>query len=1329
MTLALRYAVRSDVGLLAEGNEDSAYAGPHLLAVADGMGHDAAGAVASAATIATFSVLDVDQPSPDPLSDLANAVANVNMQLGDMIMSDPATDGMGTTLTALLWSDGHAALCHIGNSRAYLLRDGKFYQITHDHTLVQSLVDEGRITEDDAATHPQRSLLLRALDGRTLADPDLSTHEAIAGDRYLLCSDGLTGVVTEQTVHQVLSSVRELDKAALRLVELALKGGGPDNITCIVADVVDSQAARRFPSQIPVLAGAAQAGPPQQLRSAARQNSPAGRAGRLRKTQPQLPPPLRDRTRRRLVSVSVGRSRGASSTTATPGALPFAAERSLELGAALASLGYEDWDPTVDTGTARELGRQVEAAMAGAEADDLLVVHVLSHGMVSKTGALYVVGADGKAHALTDVEHWLKAVEDFPGRPSTLFLLDLCHGGIAARLPWQFARADGKNRAWVLAASQPDRQAFDGRFTQAAATVLGRLRRGELDIDRSVRYAPLATVAREIRREVDALATASGGYPQQVTCSVVDLATPVEVPFFLNPGFREDERNQVRGRIDTALAPFLDDLDDIFDPRHFISRAAGHGPMADRLGTGCFSGRRNELIALTAWLNQDEDGPVRLVTGSAGVGKSALIGVLVCAAHPVLRRPTRLLWEQVERTPGQVPHMAAAHARQRSLAEVTQALASQLGFGDCATAEDLIIKVSQSPTRPLLVLDALDEALAPAALMDQLLLPLISAKSAAGDPACRLLVGVRDEPGYARLRAAAEANHGLVDLNQVDDNRLRDDLDEYIGKLLRAQPPYNERGYAGARATFAAAVAETLVSSRAGRRWGEFLVAALYTHHLLTGYEPIASPTEAERLGLQVPAALPEVLELDLRSRHDVPFLRPVLATLAHALGEGMPASLVRAVVPVFTNEVLATTDQVSRALNAARFYLRHTVDTDGTAIYRLFHQGLADYLRQHPVSADAPAPGDTTSGVLSSLLGSLPLAKESATEARQWNLAEPYLLRHALQHAEISGGHYRLLSDTEFLVHADPAVVAPTIDSLDTMLASNPLSIYRATSDQLADKAHGERRQMLALSALNWRQQELARRFTRPPGQPSALAWEPVWREPNLPTQLRLGAPVTDAIVVDFPSGPAAVYLTRTGSVVRLSLRTGEHLGEWPASAGRTSLTELRVGGQPALLARSGHEASICVDPAVGADFVSAARYRDQDGGLIGHPMPAEREHPSTRRSSIVQGRVIRLDLLIPGGASWVMVDPATGEVVASLASPPHGSSFTSARTLTVEGRPFFAAGTSQGTLSLWDLTTGKLRDMLYLDGKIEEIIPTDYHHLLVIADGILVAFRHNSA
>ena len=257
MTLVLRYAIRSDVGLLREGNEDSAYAGPRLLAVADGMGGHAAGEVASSVTIGAMAELDSEQSGGDMLAALSSAVATANTRLQEMIAANPAVEGMGTTLTALLWSDGHAAVCHIGDSRGYLLRDGELYQITHDHTLVQSLVDEGRISVDDVSTHPQRSLLLRALDGRSIAEPDLSVHEGQVGDRYLLCSDGLSGVVSDETLRDTLEAIDDLDTVTRQLIELALHGGGPDNITCIVADVVDTATTRLPPTGTSIMAGAA----------------------------------------------------------------------------------------------------------------------------------------------------------------------------------------------------------------------------------------------------------------------------------------------------------------------------------------------------------------------------------------------------------------------------------------------------------------------------------------------------------------------------------------------------------------------------------------------------------------------------------------------------------------------------------------------------------------------------------------------------------------------------------------------------------------------------------------------------------------------------------------------------------------------------------------------------------------------------------------------------------------------------------------------------------------------------------------------------------------
>ena len=252
MTLALRFAARSHTGLLREGNEDSVYAGPRVLAVADGMGGHAAGEVASAVAIAAIAPLDEDVPGNDLLDVLRDRAVAANAHLRDMVSGDPTLEGMGTTLTALLFAGGRLGLLHIGDSRAYLLRDGRLSQITHDHTLVQRLVDEGRISEQEAGSHPQRSLITRALDGRDGIEPDLSVREARPGDRYLLCSDGLTGPVAD--LDTLLEGLRLEDPQAAcdRLVELALRGGGPDNVTVIVADVVDGGAAGA-----PVVAGAA----------------------------------------------------------------------------------------------------------------------------------------------------------------------------------------------------------------------------------------------------------------------------------------------------------------------------------------------------------------------------------------------------------------------------------------------------------------------------------------------------------------------------------------------------------------------------------------------------------------------------------------------------------------------------------------------------------------------------------------------------------------------------------------------------------------------------------------------------------------------------------------------------------------------------------------------------------------------------------------------------------------------------------------------------------------------------------------------------------------
>ncbi|WP_307126070.1 Stp1/IreP family PP2C-type Ser/Thr phosphatase [Streptomyces sp. B1I3] len=291
MSLSLRFAAGSHKGMIREGNEDSGYAGPRLLAIADGMGGQAAGEVASSEVISTLVQLDDDVPGSDILTSLGTAVQRANDQLRVMVEEDPQLEGMGTTLTALLWTGQRLGLVHVGDSRAYLLRDGVLTQITQDHTWVQRLVDEGRITEEEATTHPQRSLLMRALGSGDHVEPDLSVREVRAGDRYLICSDGLSGVVSHQTMEETLASYQGPQETIQELIQLALRGGGPDNITCIVADVLDVDSNDTLAGQLndtPVIVGAVAENQAAQANDGRAMETPAGRAAGLGRP---VPPP------------------------------------------------------------------------------------------------------------------------------------------------------------------------------------------------------------------------------------------------------------------------------------------------------------------------------------------------------------------------------------------------------------------------------------------------------------------------------------------------------------------------------------------------------------------------------------------------------------------------------------------------------------------------------------------------------------------------------------------------------------------------------------------------------------------------------------------------------------------------------------------------------------------------------------------------------------------------------------------------------------------------------------------------------------------------------
>jgi serine/threonine protein phosphatase PrpC len=280
--IALRYAARSDVGLVRSNNQDSAYAGPHLLVVADGMGGHAGGDVASSVAIAALAPLDGESHGPDDaLDELERALEEAREEIISRSESNPELAGMGTTVTAILRAGNKLAMVHLGDSRGYLLRDGVLTQVTTDHTFVQHLVNTGKITPEEAETHPQRSVVMRVLgDFDVDIAPDLSVREARAGDRWLLCSDGLSGFVSGETIARTLYELTDVDTCAERLVQLALRAGGGDNVTVVVADVLELNEVRdgAGPTTNAVVVGSAAVS---RNRPTSAQDGPAARAAEL----------------------------------------------------------------------------------------------------------------------------------------------------------------------------------------------------------------------------------------------------------------------------------------------------------------------------------------------------------------------------------------------------------------------------------------------------------------------------------------------------------------------------------------------------------------------------------------------------------------------------------------------------------------------------------------------------------------------------------------------------------------------------------------------------------------------------------------------------------------------------------------------------------------------------------------------------------------------------------------------------------------------------------------------------------------------------------------
>lgn len=238
MTYSLRFEAHSEVGRIRKNNQDAGYASPTMLAVADGMGGAAAGDLASAVAVIIASDADQKLSGEAMLSHMEAILEETNTRLSDLVSKDLTLDGMGTTFCGAMFDGTQLGLTHIGDSRCYLLRDGELSQLTHDHSWVQQLIDEGRLTLEQAATHPHRSLIIRVLNGQNNSHPDLTLVDVQLGDRILFCSDGLSGLIDDDKIRGFLTE-EDLSRSITLLAGAANEAGGHDNITVVLADVVE----------------------------------------------------------------------------------------------------------------------------------------------------------------------------------------------------------------------------------------------------------------------------------------------------------------------------------------------------------------------------------------------------------------------------------------------------------------------------------------------------------------------------------------------------------------------------------------------------------------------------------------------------------------------------------------------------------------------------------------------------------------------------------------------------------------------------------------------------------------------------------------------------------------------------------------------------------------------------------------------------------------------------------------------------------------------------------------------------------------------------------
>lgn len=915
--------------------------------------------------------------------------------------------------------------------------------------------------------------------------------------------------------------------------------------------------------------------------------------------------------------------------------LGFARSRAEAVGASLTGLGYRLHGDGVLADPTRTVARAtLDDVIADERPGGGLVLHVISHGWTDRTGALRIALADSRPNQGLDVESLLRDLENSE-RSAALVLLDVCHAGAAVRWQWQNwqtwsaglragARGAAARRAWVLAAAAPDEQAYNGRFSQAVALVLERLRVNGLDTDASLEYVPLSLVTREIRTTLDALWRDAESAGQHLDSTPIALGDEPSQRLFRNPRYAPTPLARLRQAAEESLRSILAELDPVLDAHHYITRAFG-GTSTDTATTTClFSGRTAELDILTPWVDGTVPESLAVVTGGPGTGKSALLGLLVCAAQPELRDA---LFQRLPQSalPGRDDTFAAVHARGRDAGRLATSIAKQLRLSSLppqgVTPAELVRRLTATAERrrgpvPTVVVDALDEALDPGELVEVLLLPLaltrVDQRSRGGPrPVCRLLVGTRTTDTVPRIVAEARAAGLLVDLDDADPAVLRTDVAGFVRRHLELSPLYHAKGQAAVREKLATELAAALVPDEPledGAAPGPYLLARLYLHQLLAATVPVA-PDQVTAVVARAPRTVVDMLELELARLED-PFARPLLKALAYAKHPGMPAALLRAVATEFVRArawrdrdasddgVLTepdvereplpdgpTAEQTAATLDRLAFYLRRTADPEGPTLYRLFHQQLVDQLAGRRYRAALT--------VYDGLLNPLRTAPGAPL---RWDLALPYHARHALEHAADARRADELIADPGFLIHTGPSFVAMEYARGDT--ARELAAVYRMSGVRHAAVDAAGRRSLLAIDAVRSGRGGLLPLIGG--GLPPAGGWTPLWAsgsagEEAATTVLRGGPGPVGWLAVrpaerwgrtEILSGTSGAAGARwdlaSGQQFPAEAQTREHswLSPRPVNLGSLTETESALTTKPGYLRRDGRRLRMLYGP-----------------------------------------------------------------------------------------------------------------------------------------------------